>query len=250
MAQYSLVGTQLHPQVSPDASYWLRCEVLRTVPLNAIKDRVENNPDPAKNIQPYPADNSAQAQGELDELQEFFDKANRRHYFQHKETLSPFLVEKRFIRPWPSGAVLNRRGDLVSKKPGMPIIATGGELARLFESETPGLWHRHVLNVLLDPSTPNGLGMRLSPPRQALIWAALDVAILSALSAIWHYKWLGPNTARRPRPQEVRPALGVLFDYRVAFNSNGDIRPAVRAIRPMAPVTAPIRRQQAVSSAA
>lgn len=194
------------------------------MPLELIVDRVENNPDPAKNIQPYPADNSSEAQAELDELQEYFDKTNRRHFFRNTETLSPFLVEKRFIRPWPAGAVLNRRGSLAEKKPGMPILATGGELARLFESETPGLWHRHVLNVLLDPSTPNGLGMRLSPPRQALIWAALDVAIVSALSAIWHYKWLASGIARRPRPQEVRDSLGVLFDYRVAFNSNGDIR--------------------------
>lgn len=232
MDDYSLDGTPTHPQVSPDASYWLRCQFLQNVPLAHVQERVERNPDPAKNLKPFPVNGSPQAEAELDELQEFFDHRNRRSYFRDRqnkfpdrERLSAFLVDKRFIRPWPAGAVLNRRGDPAARRPGTPIISTGAELARLFEAETPGLWHRHVLNVLLDPSVPDGLGTRLSPPRQALIAAVLDVAILSALSAVWHYKWLGPDgIGRRARPQEARPSLDVLFDYRLTYNTNGDIR--------------------------
>ncbi|HEX8338799.1 MAG TPA: hypothetical protein VF621_18920, partial [Pyrinomonadaceae bacterium] len=43
-----------------------------------------------------------------------------------------------------------------------------------------------------------------SPPRQALVWAALDLTIYSALNAAWYYNWLSPraNTSRRQRPIE------------------------------------------------
>jgi membrane-associated phospholipid phosphatase len=106
----------------------------------------------------------------------------------------------------------------------LPIIKNGGELARLFENETPGLWHRHVLNVLFDPNIPNSLGQRFSPPLQAFIWAALDVAIASALMAVWHYKWLATGlnqVARRARPVEANPGLGVLYDFEVEFVNTG-----------------------------
>ncbi|HEX4965034.1 MAG TPA: hypothetical protein VF173_29770, partial [Thermoanaerobaculia bacterium] len=57
--------------------------------------------------------------------------------------ISPFLQ----LRPQPLGAVFNREyGD------NEPVIRTGRELARWFESETPGLGHRHALNSLL-PTT-------------------------------------------------------------------------------------------------
>ena len=67
-----------------------------------------------------------------------------------------------------------------------------------------------------------------SPPRQALLWAALDVAIASALQAAWYYKWLAtgrPMVARRLRPWEYAVSEGkagqfhVLFDE--AVNSTG-----------------------------
>lgn len=232
MPEYQLQGTTTHPQVSPDASYWLRCKFLKTVPLDDVRRRVEGNEDSNKNVQPHYQNGTPEAEAELDELYEFFKKRDWRRYFAKRqadfpdrERLSNFLVNEKYIRPWPAGSVLNRRGSVANRLPGLPIIQTGAELARLFESETPGLWHRHVLNVLLDPSVDGGLGTKLSPPRQALIWAALDVAIVSALSAVWFYKWIGPDgISRRPRPQEARSGLEVLFDYKVAYNSRGDVR--------------------------
>lgn len=78
-----------------------------------------------------------------------------------------------YVRP-PAGAVLPVDTD------GRPVpIQTGTELATLFEAETPGLWHRHVLNVILNPSAdpasgnPNpffgGAGSVLSDPRETVI---------------------------------------------------------------------------------
>jgi membrane-associated phospholipid phosphatase len=116
--------------------------------------------------------------------------------------LSTFLQ----LRPQPLGAVINfARGD------NFPVIFNGAELARYFENETPGLAHRLALNYLIRETG-------WSPPRQALVWAALDVAIYSALSAAWYYKWLSPRpyTSRRERPWEFAYAngcrLNVLFD--------------------------------------
>jgi membrane-associated phospholipid phosphatase len=97
------------------------------------------------------------------------------------------------------------RGD------GFPVIFNGAELARYFENETPGLAHRQALNYLIRETN-------WSPPRQALVWEALDVAIYSALNAAWYYKWLSPrpNTSFRQRPFEFALdndcPLNVLFD--------------------------------------
>jgi hypothetical protein len=98
----------------------------------------------------------------------------------------------------------------------VPVILTGRELARYFESETPGLAHRLALNYLL-PTT------NWSPPRQALVWMALDVAIYSALAAAWYFKWRGPaGVSRRPRPIECDYRVSVLYNRAVDCDGDAD----------------------------
>jgi membrane-associated phospholipid phosphatase len=181
---------------------------------------------------------------------------------RERKGLSLFLR----LRPQPLGAVVNtlRRGDslLVNGGPELrraaidvcaqprpdmgpvpcvtgcadeffPAVRTGRELARYFESETPGLAHRLALNYLIREAN-------YSPPYQAFIWAALDVAIYSALSAAWYYKWLADadchlsercrpsryprrgRTSRRPRPYEVDYEVDVLFNRKVNCTNSAD----------------------------
>lgn len=90
-----------------------------------------------------------------------------------------------------------------------PVVATGRELARIFEMETPGLLHRHALQYLLYKRP------ELSPPRQARVWMALEVTLYSALAAAWHYKWLAGAPFRyRQRPYEYDRGrhVSVVFD--------------------------------------
>jgi hypothetical protein len=141
--------------------------------------------------------------------------------------LSRLLTEPVFYDPPPAGAAL---------RPGAGPISTGVDLATLFEAETPGLWHRHVLNVILDPRVPNGAASMLSPPRQALIWAALDVAIVSALSAAWYFKWVGATgVSYRQRPVEFDPSFPVLFDLVPRFPDRITPRPNDPAPSPGTP---------------
>jgi membrane-associated phospholipid phosphatase len=95
------------------------------------------------------------------------------------------------------------------------VINEGRELARAFENETPGLFHRHALNWALFNRAD------ISPPRQARAWMALDIAIYTALTAAWHYKWLRKPYSRLLRPEEYdirnkgEDELRVLFDRAV-----------------------------------
>lgn len=129
------------------------------------------------------------------------------------------------LSPPPLGAVL------VNRYPGEQVIRTGRGMARAVESETPGIFHRHALNYLM--------GTRhWSPPRQALIWAALDITIASALQAAWFYKWIGRSvnltqqpppardlTARRERPSEYARRNGI-NDFTVLFDRPDELNPA------------------------
>jgi hypothetical protein len=219
--EYALSGTPKFPQVSPDASYWLRCPILASLDLDEIRKKLDSK------VPQYPADDSRQAQGELQELRDRFAQGEDPDAFDQRQ-LSIFLTDPIYVLPPPVGAVLNRR-----RQQGNPIIRNGAELARLFENETPGLWHDHVLDNLLAPNAE--AGMKLSPPRQALVRSALHVAILSALSAIWHYKWLATGldqVARRHRPVEVDTELGVLFDFKVIYDRNGNIRRGAKKTQP------------------
>jgi membrane-associated phospholipid phosphatase len=102
-----------------------------------------------------------------------------------------------------------------------PVFRTGRELARAFENETPGIYHRHALNWLLYNRAD------VSPPRHARIWFALDLAIYGALNAAWFYKWQHPTYRFLLRPEEydiLAPGnrLRVLYDVGVSADGAGD----------------------------
>jgi hypothetical protein len=127
--------------------------------------------------------------------------------------------------PPPIGAVQ------ATRLPGQQVIRTGRGMARAVESETPGIFHRHALNYLITTRS-------WSPPRQALVWAALDVAIASALQAAWYYKWLSPRhfTSRRPRPIEYARDNGLELD--VLYDRPDELNPMYITLPTRAPAPA------------
>lgn len=187
--EYRLSGEQ----VEPEASYWNRCPVPCPVSLKELL-AVTDNPQNPNFFPPYPAD-PAWVKMEFNEL--WNELQPRRNDPTQVASTVPgrerlpisFFLQ---LRPQPVGAVFNFARD-----DHFPTIFNGAELARYFENETPGLAHRKALNYMIRDTN-------WSPPRQSLVWAALDVAIHSALMAAWYYKWLSPrpNTARRQRPIE------------------------------------------------
>jgi hypothetical protein len=216
------------PQVEPQAGYWMFCPKLRIVSikeLTAVTDKPGSDFFP-----PYPdpcsKEGAAEIQREIDELVELSKRrddpcslvGDPQGKLGRRLPISKLLN----LTPPALGAVV------VNRFPGEQIIRTGRGMARAVESETPGLFHRHALNYLIQ--TRNW-----SPPRQALVWATLDVAIASALQACWYYKWLSPRklTSRRERPIEYalrnKIPLDVLFDrpdeLNPAYNLCPDGRP-------------------------
>jgi hypothetical protein len=208
---YNLPG----PQVEPQAGFWTinPCAVPCVV---RISDLLAKTDDPASPcyFPDYPTDPDV-LRGEIEELIELASLrddpealANPASTNRRRLAISPFLQ----VRPQPVGAVYNRL-----RSEDQPVILTGRELGRYFESETPGLGHRHALNFLISK-------FNYSPPRQALIWAALDMAIYSALLAAWHYKWFStrPGVRYRPRPAEYDYRVSVLFNRAVNATESGD----------------------------
>lgn len=218
--RYNLPGQDQFFQVEPEASYWARCRYQSVVMRNEVARNIGLVPR-------HPAPGSDKENEELAELRDLYVNAHDPAYFDqyYRPRLSAFLEDARYVNPWPVGTTLNER-------PGrLPIIRYGAELASLFEAETPGLWHRHVLNFILDDPADEGdssgpkLREVLSPPRQALIWHALDNAIDSALAADWHYKWLASGlngVAFRRRPAEAPGGRPILFDFTVR-HVDGDV---------------------------
>ena len=206
---YGLTG----PQVEPGASYWNNCPVpcpVSHAQLIAITDDAQN---PCY-FPPYQT-GVAVVQAEFDELQMLEGLRKDPTALASTDPDSPRCEISTFLqlRPPPLGAVTNSaRGDA------FPVVSTGAELARYFENETPGLAHRQALNYLIRNTN-------WSPPRQALVWAALDVAIYSAMCAAWYYKWLSPRAgvSRRERPIEYATGNGLPLDvlYDRAVNSTG-----------------------------
>nr|WP_290226027.1 vanadium-dependent haloperoxidase [Trichocoleus desertorum] len=221
--QYNLPGISdkshniIFPQVEPGASAWFRCPTPTVVSYERVTKRLKGK------IDSYPKIGSPEEQKELEEVRQFAANAEDPKALD-QNSLSAFLMEPLYVSPPPAGAVLNKRPNID------PIICNGLELAYLFQSETPGIWHRHVLNFILAPSTE--LGLRLSPPRHALIWATLDVAIHSALMAAWHYKWVAVEAdgtelnrvAFRRRPTEADPNLEIVYDREVDFEKDGSLK--------------------------
>jgi hypothetical protein len=203
------------PQVEPEAGFWTinPCAVPCIVRIQDLILKTDNPDDPCY-FPDYPTDPDV-VSGEIEELIELASLrdepgalANPGAPSRRRLAISPFLQ----LRPQPLGAVFNRE-----RSEDEPVILTGRELARYFESETPGLGHRHALNFLISR-------FNYSPPRQALIWAALDMAIYSALLAAWHYKWFTdrPGVRYRPRPAEYDYRVSVLFNREVNATQSGD----------------------------
>jgi hypothetical protein len=209
-APYALPG----PQVEPAAAFWLVNGHLRSPTLNEVRARVGTPP-------PFP-DDPAELERQIAELQ---DLASRRDDPLPEDGLSDFIN----LQDPPFGAIFNaskertqfrvdfvkRQDSRISRLP-KTLVLTGRELARMFEIETPGLLHRHFVNWALF-QRPD-----VSPPRQARVWAALDLAIYAALSAAWYYKWADPETRYVQRPWEYDPSLEVLYDREVAEDGDGD----------------------------
>lgn len=217
-SRYKLKG----PQVEPAASYWSQCAQLRIVSLEeltSVTDDATATYETAVTgdetwgyFRPY---NPATTEQEMEEL---LFLAQRRDtpecLVDDTDALRRRLMISKFFgyQPFALGAVQAARlpcddSTLAGANTCVPAIRTGRGLARAVEAETPGIFHRHALNFLI-------LQRSWSPPRQALIWAALDVTIASALQAAWYYKWLTPRpfTSFRPRPYECNKRLSVLYD--------------------------------------
>lgn len=230
--EYALKG----PQVEPAAGYWNYCARLCIVGVDELRALTDKKNDPHY-FPPYPTDERTLHE-EIDEL---VDLAQHRddpcHLVDPKKCDEPPAVcefhkglpKARCRRPisklwnlcpYPLGAVL------VNRFPGEQVIRTGRGLARAIENETPGLYHRHIADFLM--RTRNW-----SPPRQALVWAALDIAIASALQAAWYYKWLaegreqGECTGWRERPIEYVLRTGYRKDeFSVLFDCPDELNPA------------------------
>jgi hypothetical protein len=241
--QYGLLG----PQVEPDSGYWAFCARLRIVPIEELRALTDKESD-EHYFPPYPTDDATIKK----EFAELVDLAAHRDDPCHLKNEEPCKkspgvckFEKKLpasygcrrpisrlwnLCPYPLGGVLVNRFD------GEQVIRTGRGLARAIENETPGLYHRHIATFLM--RTRNW-----SPPRQALVWAALDIAIASALQAAWYYKWLaidrnkGKCTAFRERPVEYAnrnnipvKEFTVLFDAPDELNPNFGLCPDARPL--------------------
>jgi membrane-associated phospholipid phosphatase len=246
--QYDLRG----PQVEPEASFWNHCPQLRLISVAELTAITDNKKDPGY-FPPYPDPCDKRGRQIIErEFAELQDLAKRRDDPCSLENPGkcPPLGEKpcEFVKELPFAfgcrAPISRLFDLqppalgavqANRLPGQRVIRTGRGMARAVEAETPGIFHRHALNYLITTRS-------WSPPRQALVWAALDVAIASALQAAWYYKWLSPRplTSRRPRPIEYRE-LDVLFDRPDELNPNyilcPDARPDCKGPKAVSPGT-------------
>ena len=242
--RYALPG----PQIEPEAAFWTICRVPCAITIRELAQRTDD-PNNECYFPPYPTQASV-VKDEIDELIELAalrddpEAVASTQPGRERRGVSPLLQ----LRPQPFGAVVNIHRDPVlgavmaqrmpdqhaidiargkELDPAYPVVATGRELARYFESETPGLAHRLALNYLLQSTN-------WSPPRQAWAWAALDVTIYSALTAAWYYKWgaaVGvpgvaprPGVAFRPRPYEMDHRVSVLFNREVNDAGSGDGR--------------------------
>jgi hypothetical protein len=221
--QYRLRG----PQIEPEASCWLRPNVLRMISeaelnarVNAVIQQALTESDrqfwawpeltAANPGHPTQATTINRELEEIIQLSRLRDEPNRLSNtpnIDNPAELPPQRVRLQpssylQFRPQPLGATINSARDQST----FPVVGTGRELARYFENEPPGIQFRHALTAIIRESN-------FSPPRQALAYAALDMAILAAQSAAWFFKWRGGNGVRyRPRPWECLNDLDVLFD--------------------------------------
>ncbi|MGT2486574.1 hypothetical protein ACU4GA_12650 [Methylobacterium oryzae CBMB20] len=205
--RYALRG----PQNEPSSAWWLEHPKIGVVSLDKLRDKVRAPRAPTEDLD-----------GGIALLKELHEKRNDRlpdHYLSLFINLQPAAfgsIINTTGRSWKITNVNNQRARLFDPDADRQFVSTGRELARMFEIESPGLLHRHAANWLLY-HRPD-----ISPVRQARIWLALDLAIYSALSAAWYYKWADPVTRFRPRPIEVDGTLNVEADRVVNNEGTGD----------------------------
>jgi hypothetical protein len=203
--------------VEPAAAFWLTGGQLpQVVPLDDVLRLFR---DASGGWLPnvfFPVDEGpgSTIERELAELENF--AANR---YRDLDRIRPnYLSDFLNLQKPPFGAIVDTRTQyaltnvneqhLRIKLPELQVN-TGGQLARMFEMETPGLFHRHALDWLLFRRSD------VSPPRQARISMALDVTIYSALSAAWFFKWAaGEGVSFRLRPYEYDRGrrFAILYD--------------------------------------
>lgn len=232
--EYALRG----PQVEPEASWWLQCgAVPRPVTRAELVSRIPiTGPASIPNRFPVAAPTLRAELQELIILARLRDEPaalahvpsnpdQKQEPQQLRLPLSMFLQ----LRPQPLGAVIN-----AARGQAFPVINTGRELARYVENETPGLPFQVALNYMIRETM-------WSPPRQAWVWAALNVTIFSALEAAWFLKWRGgTRIERRPRPWECFNQLDVLYDRLPNSTNSADgprrgYPPGVRPQQPPVP---------------
>lgn len=244
---YSLPGLQ----VEPTASLWLdNTTHIRVPSIDMVKafSEPKKNPNPRLALdfsKDFPFDPANPTTGELDkQLDILLGLAANRGVQPYPDTVTTpngqsfrLTPLSRFIQlqPVPFGTIfdLTEHSQIILQNvleqhtlilSGFLVVNEGRELARMFENETPGLYHRHALNWALFNRAD------VSPPRQARIWMALDVTIYAALGAAWYYKWLRDSYSRLLRPEEYDEQtvkkLSVLYDRSVSNvgNENGQLR--------------------------
>ncbi|HZF93870.1 MAG TPA: phosphatase PAP2 family protein [Allosphingosinicella sp.] len=248
---------RLHgPQVEPTSGFWLDEPAIRVPALAevvALTEQPGSRPRLFLDEAFFPSDIDLQRQFVF--LKELNDRRSDFPYqvipagdasvgdFRGLTPLSRFIhlqdppfgaiFDTRERTQFAIGKVLKQHLRILSRS---PLVNEGRELARMFEDETPGLYHRHALNWLLF------LRRDVSPPRHARIWMGLDMAIYTALSAAWFYKWrsqfsrlLRPSEyAVRHDGQQQQTEFSVLYDF--AVNEQGhDEEPGPRRDCPLVP---------------
>ena len=219
--EYHLHG----PQVEPTSSFWLDSPAIRVPTLGKVQQHAQTAQNKRLYLDPalFPSDDALESEfAFLKALEEkrpdqpypivAFEKGTPPGDFRQLTGLSRFL----HLKDPPFGAVFDtvERPQIVVDTIDdqqlrilldSRVVDEGQELARMFEAETPGLYHRHALNWLFF------LRPDISPPRQARIWMGLDMAIYTALSAAWYYKWRDKSYPRLLRPSEYAIREGKAF---------------------------------------
>lgn len=222
--EYALSGDgKFFAQVAPEASFWSELPTLSVVGVGEVERQLGG----VCRLPEYPPEGSAEYRKEVDELRQY-QQDRETSFVDLKYPLSAFLTHEMFAQRPPAGAMLS---DRVTGHHQGPIVTNGVELASLFETEKVAVWHQHVLLTLMDtpgevrdPASGDTIVLRLRevipPPRQALMQAALHLAVYSALTAAWRFKWRdtdGHRIERRPRPYEAlkggKPPFTVLYDH-------------------------------------
>ncbi len=227
LARYELRG----PQVQPDASYWHlgSCPPLCVVrPDEAV---AHCPPDDEDEWWTFGTDDVDAEIAELFELASFRDDPTRVAGFANDRPrlgLSPLLQYRppapglQYDRLRPNPSALDVQAELEPAPTANRVVTTGRELARVFENEVPGIVFRRALDALLLQTGGPPPYFTWSPPMQALVYAALDIAVYSAQLAAWHAKWYVDPLRFRPRPAEVNPSVPVLYNRAVNATQSGD----------------------------